>query len=73
MKKQEPASQSEPIKHQKKPDDNQPQPSSSRDPQSSLSATSVSSSSSSSASAAPIDFGDASQYVEVSPIGTGNT
>ena len=34
-------------------------------------ATASTSSSPAAAAAAPIDFGDASQYVEVSPIGTG--
>ena len=47
----------------------QPGPSGSR--KSGDQATASTSSSPAAAAAAPIDFGDASQYVEVSPIGTG--
>ena len=51
----------------------EPQPSTSRTPAPTQEASSSSSSTTPSASSSggPIDFGDASQYVEVSPIGTG--
>ena len=51
----------------------EPQPSTSRTPAPTQEASSSSSTTTPSASSSggPIDFGDASQYVEVSPIGTG--
>ena len=75
MKKQESKESEEKTKNIK-PQIN-PQPSTSRtqldsEPASTSTSSSTAAASSAGASAAPIDFGDASHYDEVSPIGTGD-